>query len=110
MIPTRPGKGAFEGVPINLPNLAGGRPAPSAPVVVLDRGFPRAIANRVNPVTLKSEPTSRQLSNLRNVCYVSHLNVVPTARRDAMLQQLKQKGIEIGIHYAIPVQRQPPLR
>jgi dTDP-4-amino-4,6-dideoxygalactose transaminase len=42
-----------------------------------------------------------------NVRHVYHLYVIRTARRDAMLQRLKDKGIDAGIHYPIPVHRQP---
>ena len=41
-----------------------------------------------------------------NVRHVYHLYVIRTPRRDAMLQQLKKKGIEAGVHYPIPVHRQ----
>jgi dTDP-4-amino-4,6-dideoxygalactose transaminase len=43
----------------------------------------------------------------QNVRHVYHLYVIRTARRDAMLQRLKEKGIDAGIHYPIPVHRQP---
>lgn len=43
----------------------------------------------------------------RNVRHVYHLYVIRTARRDALLQHLKEKGIDAGIHYPIPVHRQP---
>jgi dTDP-4-amino-4,6-dideoxygalactose transaminase len=42
-----------------------------------------------------------------NVRHVYHLYVVRTRRRDRLLQQLKEKGIDAGIHYPIPVHRQP---
>jgi dTDP-4-amino-4,6-dideoxygalactose transaminase len=42
-----------------------------------------------------------------NVRHVYHLYVVRTSRRDHLLQQLKAKGIDAGIHYPIPVHRQP---
>ena len=42
-----------------------------------------------------------------NVRHVYHLYVIRTARRDQLLQQLKEKGIDAGIHYPIPVHRQP---
>jgi dTDP-4-amino-4,6-dideoxygalactose transaminase len=42
-----------------------------------------------------------------NVRHVYHLYVVRTAHRDRLLQQLKEKGIDAGIHYPIPVHRQP---
>ncbi|MDX6531908.1 MAG: hypothetical protein QOH41_4198 [Blastocatellia bacterium] len=43
----------------------------------------------------------------QNVRHVYHLYVVRTTRRDVLLQHLKDKGIEAGIHYPIPVHRQP---
>ena len=43
----------------------------------------------------------------RNVRHVYHLYVIRTPRRDQLLQQLKEKGIDAGIHYPIPVHRQP---
>ena len=42
-----------------------------------------------------------------NVRHVYHLYVVRTSRRDQLLAQLKAKGIDAGIHYPIPVHRQP---
>ena len=36
-----------------------------------------------------------------------HLYVIRTASRDAVLQRLKARGIGAGIHYPIPVHRQP---
>ena len=42
-----------------------------------------------------------------NVRHVYHLYVVRTSRRDHLLAQLKAKGIDAGIHYPIPVHRQP---
>jgi dTDP-4-amino-4,6-dideoxygalactose transaminase len=42
-----------------------------------------------------------------NVRHVYHLYVIRTARRDEMLERLKEKGIDAGIHYPIPVHRQP---
>lgn len=42
-----------------------------------------------------------------NVRHVYHLYVIRTARRDQLLAQLKAKGIDAGIHYPIPVHRQP---
>jgi dTDP-4-amino-4,6-dideoxygalactose transaminase len=43
----------------------------------------------------------------QNVRHVYHLYVVRTTNRDALLKHLKDKGIEAGIHYPIPVHRQP---
>lgn len=45
-----------------------------------------------------------------NVRHVYHLYVVRTSRRDHLLAQLKAKGIDAGIHYPIPVHRQPVYR
>jgi dTDP-4-amino-4,6-dideoxygalactose transaminase len=42
-----------------------------------------------------------------NVRHVYHLYVIRTAQRDAMLEHLKSKGIGAGIHYPIPLHRQP---
>ena len=39
--------------------------------------------------------------------HVYHLYVIRTPRRDRMLAHLKSKGIDAGIHYPIPVHRQP---
>ena len=41
------------------------------------------------------------------VRHVYHLYVIRTRRRDAMLSHLKSKGISAGIHYPIPLHRQP---
>jgi dTDP-4-amino-4,6-dideoxygalactose transaminase len=43
----------------------------------------------------------------QNVRHVYHLYVIRTPRRDALLQHLKDKGIDASIHYPIPVHRQP---
>ena len=42
-----------------------------------------------------------------NVRHVYHLYVIRVARRDAMFGHLKSKGIDAGIHYPLPVHRQP---
>jgi perosamine synthetase len=38
-----------------------------------------------------------------------HLYVVRHARRDALLEHLKKRGIEAGVHYPIPLHQQPAL-
>ncbi len=42
-----------------------------------------------------------------NVRHVYHLYVIRTAHRDRMLEHLQSKGIGAGIHYPIPLHRQP---
>ena len=42
--------------------------------------------------------------------HVYHLYVVRHPRRDALLNHLKQQGIECGIHYPQPVPHCPPFR
>jgi dTDP-3-amino-3,4,6-trideoxy-alpha-D-glucose transaminase len=42
-----------------------------------------------------------------NVRHVYHLYVIRVPRRDATLAHLKSKGIDAGIHYPLPVHRQP---
>jgi dTDP-4-amino-4,6-dideoxygalactose transaminase len=42
--------------------------------------------------------------------HVYHLYVVRHPRRDALLDHLKQQGIECGIHYPLPVPHCPPFR
>ena len=42
-----------------------------------------------------------------NVRHVYHLYVIRTPHRDGMLEHLKSKGIGAGIHYPIPLHRQP---
>lgn len=42
-----------------------------------------------------------------NVRHVYHLYVIRVPRRDAMLAHLKSKGIDAGIHYPLPIHRQP---
>ena len=42
-----------------------------------------------------------------DVRHVYHLYVIRTERRGAVLDHLKQKGIGAGIHYPIPLHRQP---
>ncbi len=58
---------------------------------------------------------TRLLSNLdvvtpfepEHTCSVYHLYVIATPQRDALLQHLKTRGIEAGIHYPIPLHLQP---
>lgn len=42
-----------------------------------------------------------------NVRHVYHLYVIRRPARDALLQYLKSKGIGAGVHYPIPLHRQP---
>lgn len=42
-----------------------------------------------------------------DVRHVYHLYVIRTPRRDEVLAQLKSKGINAGVHYPIPLHRQP---
>ena len=42
-----------------------------------------------------------------NVRHVYHLYVIRTPHRDTLLEHLKAKGIGAGIHYPIPLHRQP---
>lgn len=42
-----------------------------------------------------------------NVRHVYHLYVIRTTRRDTVLEHLKSKGVGAGIHYPIPLHRQP---
>jgi dTDP-4-amino-4,6-dideoxygalactose transaminase len=40
---------------------------------------------------------------------VHHLFVVRSKRRDALAAHLKERGIQTGVHYPVPLQRQPAL-
>jgi dTDP-4-amino-4,6-dideoxygalactose transaminase len=42
--------------------------------------------------------------------HVYHLYVIRTARRDGLLEALRQAGIGAGIHYPVPLHRQPAYR
>lgn len=42
-----------------------------------------------------------------NVRHVYHLYVIRVPRRDEMLEHLKSQGVGAGIHYPVPVHRQP---
>ena len=42
-----------------------------------------------------------------NVRHVYHLYVIRVPRRDEMLEHLKSRGVGAGIHYPVPVHRQP---
>ncbi len=44
---------------------------------------------------------------LRDVRHVYHLYVIYTARRDELWAALRERGISAGIHYPIPLHRQP---
>jgi dTDP-4-amino-4,6-dideoxygalactose transaminase len=39
--------------------------------------------------------------------HVYHLYVVRTARRAALAEHLRERGIQTGIHYPVPAHRQP---
>jgi dTDP-4-amino-4,6-dideoxygalactose transaminase len=39
--------------------------------------------------------------------HVYHLFVVRTPRRDALIAHLQAHGIEVGVHYPVPLHRQP---
>jgi dTDP-4-amino-4,6-dideoxygalactose transaminase len=51
------------------------------------------------PLGLPSEPAGGR--------HAFHLYVVRTARRDALLEHLKARGIGAGVHYPVPLHRQP---
>jgi dTDP-4-amino-4,6-dideoxygalactose transaminase len=42
-----------------------------------------------------------------DVRHVYHLYVIRTSRRDEVLASLKKKGVDAGIHYPVPLHRQP---
>ena len=42
-----------------------------------------------------------------DVRHVYHLYVIRTVQRDKLLAHLKSKGIGAGVHYPIPLHRQP---
>lgn len=65
----------------------------------------RRIAYRYNEL-LKGLPVSIPLE-LPHVRHVYHLYVVRTRKRDSLLDHLKEQGIGAGIHYPIPLHRQP---
>jgi dTDP-4-amino-4,6-dideoxygalactose transaminase len=44
---------------------------------------------------------------LPNARHVYHLYVLRTPRRDEMFEYLKLKGVDAGIHYPVPLHRQP---
>lgn len=44
---------------------------------------------------------------LEDARHVYHLYVIRTPRRDKVLAHLKSKGIDAGIHYPVPLHRQP---
>lgn len=45
-----------------------------------------------------------------HLCAVYHLYVIAAPERDALLQHLKTRGVEAGIHYPIPLHLQPVYR
>ena len=65
----------------------------------------RAHANRYRalltetPVELPTEVDGRY--------HVYHLFVIRTARRDALAEHMREAGVDVGIHYPIPLHRQP---
>jgi dTDP-4-amino-4,6-dideoxygalactose transaminase len=50
-----------------------------------------------------------RIPEVRHQDHVWHLYVVRTARRDALRAHLMQQGIETGLHYPVPIHRQPCL-
>ncbi len=53
--------------------------------------------------------TSLELPQVRNGDHVWHLYVVHSERRDALRAHLAAHGIETGLHYPVPLHRQPCL-
>jgi dTDP-4-amino-4,6-dideoxygalactose transaminase len=65
----------------------------------------RAHARTYNELLADAEVTTPY--EAPNVRHVYHLYVIRVPQRDAMLSHLKSKGIDAGIHYPLPVHRQP---
>ena len=65
----------------------------------------RANALLYNELLADSEVTTPYESP--NVRHVYHLYVIRTPRRDSVLAHLKSKGIGAGVHYPVPLHRQP---
>lgn len=66
------------------------------------RGHARRYGELLSGISNVSVPHERQ-----DVRHVYHLYVIRTPRRDALLAHLKSNGVEPGIHYPIPLHRQP---
>jgi len=65
----------------------------------------RAHARRYNDLLSNIEvETPFEAANSR---HVYHLYVIRTPRRDAVLEHLRSRGVDAGIHYPIPLHRQP---
>jgi dTDP-4-amino-4,6-dideoxygalactose transaminase len=64
----------------------------------------RAHAQLYNELLSGSSITPFESPNVR---HVYHLYVIRTPHRDAMLEHLHSKGIGAGIHYPVPLHRQP---
>jgi len=65
----------------------------------------RAHARRYNELLSHIEvETPFEAANVR---HVYHLYVIRTPRRDAVLEHLRFRGVDAGIHYPIPLHRQP---
>src|SRR5207237_10735497 len=50
-----------------------------------------------------------ELPRETNGDHVWHLYVVQTKRRDALRAHLEREGVETGLHYPVPLHRQPAL-
>jgi dTDP-4-amino-4,6-dideoxygalactose transaminase len=67
----------------------------------------RALAARYD-AALAGLPLERPAQR-QHARHVYHLYVVRTARRDELAAFLRERGIQTGIHYPVPVHRQPAL-
>jgi dTDP-4-amino-4,6-dideoxygalactose transaminase len=69
----------------------------------------RALA-RVYQEELRGAPGLTLPAERPGTRHAWHLFVVRHARRDALLEHLRSRGIEAGVHYPIPLHQQPALR
>jgi len=68
----------------------------------------REIATQYNallPISGVTTPVERNWAE-----HVYHMYVIRTKQRDKLASYLKEKGIETGIHYPVPLHRQPCIR
>jgi dTDP-4-amino-4,6-dideoxygalactose transaminase len=56
------------------------------------------------------DPEVAQVPSLGGIDHVHHLFVVEIAARDRVRRECARRGVETGIHYPVPVHRQPFLR
>lgn len=73
-------------------------------------GTPQTDTQVIKPNSAISKQCLQLPNSTPDRTSVYHLYVLQTAHRDALLEALKQAGVQAGIHYPIPLHLQPAFR